>query len=283
MVLAPRSVRRRGGSLRGFGSCGGFFLILFFLATAGALSLSPIASAASTNLPSAGSCQNCHGGAPSVSNGSSGNGLGGKSASQIISLSTSATKSASSFTLNGTVKEGRRTVGFQNLALSESGNAQGSLTIDGSRLQIVEVSHVLYVNGSKAFWTRYSNSAVGELLGGRWVFGGTTNKGLGSLAQELNPQALTQQFGSAGHGTYNKGRVTTVAGERVISVNGSQGSKRGVLYVALTGQPYIVRVAVKENRTGGYLTFTNYNQSVNTSAPPNPIDLSKLQQNGAGA
>lgn len=214
-----------------------------------------------------------------IADAASGNGVASKSAKSIVTTGISTTAHASSFTVDGTVRQGSQSYGFKKLSVSKVGNAKGSIVVNGQELKVLEVDNVVYISADKAFWSKQVNASAGQLLGGKWVYGGKSNQGLGSIKSLLAPKTLTQGFFPAPTGTYHKGRTSTIKGQRVIAVTRTKGSSHGTLYVATTGKPYMVRVAAYQtNSARGILTFTGYNRPVKTTAPQNAINLSQLQQ-----
>lgn len=217
------------------------------------------------------------------------NGISGKSPAAIIAASAAATRSATSFVLSGAAVQGGEALTFGYLAVSDSGNAHGSISLNGNALHVIEANHVIYISAGRRFWTSEgSGSAAAALLSNKWVYDGSANNGqLGSLESLLDAQALSSQFtaNAGGGGSYATAGTTTVAGQRVVRVAGHKGSTRGVLYAAATGQPFIVRITASSKGVSGKravatLTFTHYNQPVTATAPANPVNLATLSQHG---
>ena len=93
---------------------------------------------------------------------------------------------------------------------------------------------------------------------------------LGSLTNlsQLLDTALAE------HGTLAKGAVTTVDGQKVLSV--TDVSHGGTLYVATTGKPYPIAIT-KSGKAGGKISFDRWNEPVTLAAPQSSIDLSQLE------
>jgi hypothetical protein len=220
--------------------------------------------------------------AAGVAGASTGNGVSSKSPNAILSAAASATKGASSFTLNGTVVEKGSSTTFRNLTLSNSGDAQGTVTEDGDSLDIIKVNNVLYIKGNAAFWTKADNASAGRLLGGKWVYGSPQT--FASLSNELSTSSFVGSIKTnvdlAGA---KKGRTTTIAGQPVISISGTNGKTAGIAYVATTGKPYIVRVSLLKGSSGvGAITFTNYNKPVHATKPPGAVNVNDIGKGSSG-
>ncbi len=220
-----------------------------------------------------------------VAGASSGGNISSQSPSQILSSAVSATRSATSYTLNGIVHQSgsaTKVVGFSNLQVSNSHEATGNISINGNTVQIREVGGNLYLNGSANFWRSEANSTAARLFGGKWVYGPSSK--FGSLASEIDPQTLTSNFTSLGAAKgASKGRETTIAGQRVIPLSATSSSQgTGVIDVAATGKPYIVRISLSKGSSSGVLTFTHYNASVNVSKPSGGINISEASSGSNG-
>jgi hypothetical protein len=174
------------------------------------------------------------------------------------------------------------TVAFTNFTLSNSGNAHGTVSYGGKTLSVIEANNVIYISAPKSFWLSQTNSqALANLMAGKWMYGGASNQGLGSLAQTLSAQNLLSQFGqspiSTSGTTLSKGSITKVAGQSAIPVRATKGATNGTIYVATTGRPYMVRLSVTSGSQSGTLTFTNYNQKVTANPPKNPLNINQLE------
>jgi hypothetical protein len=207
------------------------------------------------------------------------NSVAHQSANQIVKAAVAATRGASSFRVAGTVTSSGETVRL-DLFLSPH-SAKGTVSIKGQTIRLIRKGQTIYFSADKTFWMANGGKAVAQLLAGRWVYAPATNSNFSSFASFLDPHSLTSQMLS--HplvGTsFKKGRMTTVAGQRVIAISAKDSADNvsGVLYVATTGQPYIVKVALGG---GSALLFTNYNKPVHVTTPENAINLSQLQTSG---
>lgn len=205
------------------------------------------------------------------------NGVSHKSADDIVSTSIAATQSATSFTLNGAISQPGQSFAFKKVSMSQSGNAKGTLVLNGKALKVVVAGGIVYVNGSTGFWKTYAGSSVASQIGGKWVYGGQSNEGLSSFSSLLKPQSLTQKFFPSPKGSsFAKAGTTTVNGKKAIRINGAKGNSGGSLDVATTGNPYVLRVSVT-TQGSGTLNFSGYNKPVETTPPPNPINFTQLQ------
>ena len=68
--------------------------------------------------------------------------------------------------------------------------------------------------------------------------------------------------------------TSTVKGQAAVGVKDT--SQSGTLYVATTGLAYPVRIT-KHGAGGGTITFSEWDQPVTLTAPPNAVDIEQLQ------
>jgi hypothetical protein len=203
----------------------------------------------------------------------SSNGVANKSASQILTAASTATGAASSFTFGGTTQQSGTTTNLK-VSVSSSGKGQGIITISGQPVKLIKIGNTVYFSSTKAFWNKAAGSGAGSLFGTRWVAVPSTDSDFAGINTLLDESQVASQFSQTSNTTFTKGKTSTINGRPVIAVNGkdSTDSTGGTVYVATTGKPYIIRV------TGGgsSLTFSNFNQPVNPSVPPNSINISTL-------
>jgi hypothetical protein len=85
-------------------------------------------------------------------------------------------------------------------------------------------------------------------------------------------------FGQVGSGSkLRQTGTTSVNGQRAIVITGTDDGANGALTIASKGKPYILKIDVGKG-TSEYasITFSKYNESVNTSVPKNAVNLNKV-------
>jgi hypothetical protein len=203
----------------------------------------------------------------------SGNGVANKSGDQIVTTAAAATGGATSFTYVGTTQQNGGTSSLK-VSVSSPGKGQGTMTLSGQPVKAIMVGNTLYLSSNKAFWTKIAGAGAGARFGTRWVSIPTTDSDFAGIVGLLDESQVSAQFSNTSNTKFTRGNTSTINGQKVIAVTGkgTTDSTGGTVYVATTGKPYIIRV------TGGgtSLTFSNYNQPVNPSVPPNPVDIASL-------
>jgi hypothetical protein len=203
----------------------------------------------------------------------SNNGVAKKGATAIVTAASAATAGAKSFTYGGTTQQDGTATNFK-VSVSSAGKGQGTIQISGQPVKLVKIGDTVYFSSNKAFWNKAAGSGAGSLFGTRWVAVPSTDSDFAGINGLLDASQVASQFSDTSGTTFTKGKTSTINGQPVIAITGkdTSGSSGGTVYVATTGKPYIIRVS----GGGTSLTFSNYNQPVNPSTPPNPINISTL-------
>lgn len=202
--------------------------------------------------------------------GSSSNGEASKSPSTIISDSQRAASSAKFVHVSGTVTQSGKQIGV-DLDLASGTGAKGTLSQNGSSVQLIRIGTTAYIQASPAFYRQFgAPAAAAQLLKGKWLKAPANRPDLASLTSLTDPSQLFSRLLNAHGPNIQKGGETTVNGQKAVVLKDSNA--KGQLNVATTGKPYPVSI------TGptGQFSFTNWNKSVSITAPPNSIDTSQL-------
>src|SRR5271166_3275118 len=200
-------------------------------------------------------------------------------AKQIVKNAVNASSNASSVTITGLLRQGSQTV-VLNL-ITAHGSGKGYISIGGQRLDIVKIGPKTYLRGGAAFWKSAAGSAsAANLLANRWV---TQNSIGADFDSFLDVHQLLTTNGSVESGVLTKAGTGTVNGQAAIIIHGHQPgdpSNGGRLYVAAHGAPYVLRISGSGGGNAGQITFSNYNQPVHLSKPPNVLDFGDLGNSG---
>jgi hypothetical protein len=212
------------------------------------------------------------GSSSSSSSASAGNGLASKSPEQIVAAAKAASEGAATVHISGSVIAEGKPISL-DMELVAGKGAKGHLTLEGNGLDIIEVEHAFYINGSTAFYTRVAGAAAARLLQGKWLKASTSGKEFASFAQLTNlGKLLASSLGS--HGKLKSAGTATIDRQPAVGVTDTQ--EGGTLYVAATGTPYPLQIS-KGAGGAGTITLDRWNQPVTLTAPPNPINVNQLQ------
>jgi hypothetical protein len=201
------------------------------------------------------------------------NGIAAKPVAQIVQTADKTLESAASAAsvrVYGTLTDSGHRYTL-NITFGPNG-ATGSMTapFDGAKrasIDLILVGGKMYVRSS-TLWGQVGGAAVASLLDNRWVI-------LPSSAMNGFPFANTKAFVKfMNHAGLRKmtavGAKTTVNGQPAIEVK----KGKSAVYIATTGQPYPLEV-----RQGfrNVLYFQYLPTLVSVTAPPNPVDFSKVK------
>lgn len=203
---------------------------------------------------------------------SSGNGVASKGAQQIVAEAKSAADSASSVHVSGSVNSGGSPVTL-DLSLASGKGATGEVSQNGSTFKIVIDGETAYISGSDAFYRKLGGSAAAQLLAGKWLKVATSTPEFASFASLTNMRKLLDTV-LVGHGTLEKGSISTIDGQRAIAVKDT--TLGGTLYVATDGKPYPLQVT-KGGSEAGTIGFDKWDEPVEITAPASSVDLSELK------
>jgi hypothetical protein len=205
------------------------------------------------------------------SSSSSGNGIAGKSTSQILTSATNALENASSVHVSGAETDSGQTSKL-DLQIVAGKGAKGTISQGGLSFQLIIVDKAVYIFGTQAFLQHFGGAAGAQLFKGKWLKAPSGSSDFSSLAALSNLRQLASGLLKA-HGTLSKGSASTVSGQKVIALKDSTG---GELFVATTGKPYPIEIT-KGGGSPQHVDFDHYDASVPLSPPAKSIDISKLQ------
>jgi hypothetical protein len=201
----------------------------------------------------------------------------------IVKNAIAASEAASSVKISGAITQAKQTISL-NVSAGIGGTGQGTIGIGTGTATVRLVGGVVYFMGNTAFWTQQGSASAAQLFAGKWVKTAATTASGKSLSEFLDSQSFMKQLFSSNltKSKFANAGTAKVAGKRVIVISGhdSKDTSTGRLYVAKSGTPYILKIAVKGKDGTGSLTFSNYNQAITPVAPTGAIDLDTLPQTG---
>lgn len=198
--------------------------------------------------------------------------MASKTPTQIIAAAKSASASAKSARISGSIISGGKPISLDMKLVAGKGG-EGQIVLEGLSIKLVEVGQAVYMNGSTAFYQHIAGSAAAQLLQGKWLKVPASSSGFSSLASLADLGKLIS-MALAAHGELVSAGATTIDGQKAIGVTDS--AKGGTLYVATTGTPFPLEV-IKHGADGGKIVFDEWNKPVTLKAPADSIDIDKLQ------
>jgi hypothetical protein len=207
------------------------------------------------------------------------NGVEKLSAAGIVAKARKAAGQASAVRVKGDITEDGQRIRFDIRLLADRGGA-GTLTVRGGSVRIIRIKTRVYMKGDSAFWTATAGPAAAKLFVGKWLRGSTSEPDMAGLIFLTDIDTLmTDLFKDTRGEVLRKGREQRTDGRRAITVT-DKSADGGVLYVALDGKPYPLRIqslpGVKEP---GIVEFLDYEEPFTLKAPPasQTIDISEFK------
>jgi len=203
---------------------------------------------------------------------------GAESASTIVAQATAAMTGLTSLTVKGSGLDGKQTLDL-DVTTSTDGDAQGSLSEQGSTVALIEVGPTGYLRANQKFYTTSGVSkALAATLAGRWLDGPSTNQLFSSFTAFLDLSKFVASFnGGFAGSTFTKSGTAKVDGKRVVVVTGydAQSKVGGRLFIAATGTPYILKEVSTGKGNTGTVVFSGLDQTVATTAPAGAVSAAQ--------
>lgn len=207
------------------------------------------------------------------------NGVEKLSATGIVAKARTAAGQASAVRIKGDITQNGERTRFDMRLLADRGGT-GTLTVQGGSVQITRIGRRAYMKGTTAFWTAAAGPAAAELLAGRYLKMSTSEPEMAGLISFTDFGVLMNElFKDTRDKDLRKGREKRTDGRRAITVT-MTGADGGVLYVALDGKPYPLRIeSLPSAKDRGKVEFHDYDEPFALKAPPasQTIDISKLK------
>jgi hypothetical protein len=201
--------------------------------------------------------------------GSNDNGESAKKGPQVAGDAANALEKAGAAHLTGSGTQGGKPMKLDVHVVGA--DASGTLTMNGAKVDLVNVGGKLYVRASGDFWTQNGVPASAiSLLDGKWVI--VPGQAAGELDQ-FSLKGLADELRNPSNGTIKEDVTTgTVDGQKVVVVTESDGS---TLDVAATGKPYPLRVVDKGSQAST-INVSDFGKKTAITAPSGALDLSQL-------
>jgi hypothetical protein len=201
------------------------------------------------------------------------------SAAGIVAKARKAAVQASTVRIKGDITDGGQRIKFDMPLVADRGGS-GTLTLQSGSLRITRIGQRVYMKGNAAFWTATTGSAAAaELFADRWLKGSPSQSEMADLIRFTDLDALmTVLLKDIPDERVRKGRERQTDDRRAITIT-MTGPDGGVLYVALDGKPYPLRLqSLQGAKEPATVEFLDYDERVTLKAPPasQTIDMSKL-------
>jgi len=199
------------------------------------------------------------------------NGIADKSADDAVRAAQEAARAATAVRVVGRIDD----VGLE-LSLVRGRGATGTMSQGDTEFELTVVDDEVFLKGSDAFYRQIGGDAAVQLLSGRWLQVPATDDDFRSIAQFGDMEILLREALDPDSDRITAGEVTDVDGQPALPLS----SRDGTLYVATTGEPLPLQLVGGSDRRGK-VTFTDWNEPVELTAPADAVDVGELQRGGS--
>jgi hypothetical protein len=178
--------------------------------------------------------------------------------------------------INGHIVQGKSGI-VLSLLVNGDGEGGGTFAQDGSTIQLKRVGTLLYFNAPKKYWASHATTSQTKAYGGKWIVVDALDTRFQSFDQFLNAGDLAAAVFEGYTKPLTVSKPTTLDGHKVVVVSDTataKGKRSSVqMYIAATGQPYVLKIVDKGPTQSTTLAFSSYGKPVAITTPPEPINL----------
>jgi hypothetical protein len=197
-------------------------------------------------------------------------------AGRLVASSFAASKAATSVTINGSLTPAGSHQPIVLHITDTKGGGYGSITVDGQTIKLIQVGSVNYFKAGTTYWQKAlgsKSSLVVPVYANHWVKSSGPNTPEAGFASVVNLGTFLNGYDThkvrwvlAGH--------STLHGQPVTVVHGTQQGVTGTLLIAAKGPPYLM--AIEPPHGNGTVRFSNWNKPVQLTAPSQWVAFSTL-------
>lgn len=215
--------------------------------------------------------------APAESTAPETDGIQDLSADELVERAKDAATAAESVRLSGEVVEDGSTM-IIDMQFSGDGST-GTISNAGATVELLQVStDEYYMKADADSWEQLTGDAAsGDIFADRYVRISGDDESVGDLTSFLDFEAFVDEVLDI-DGPIEKGETAEVNGVQAIGIIDQGSEDGGTLWVAVTGEPYPLRIESPDGSGEGAIDFLDWGKAVDIKAPPEDevIDLSEL-------
>lgn len=215
--------------------------------------------------------------APAESTAPDTNGVEDLSADEILEEAKDAAAAADSVRISGEVVDDGSTIVI-DMQYSGDGST-GTISSDGATLELLRVgTDQYYMKADADTWEQLTGEAAsGDIFADRYVRIPGDDESLGDMTSFLDFESFVEE-GLDPDGAIEKGETAEVNGVQAIGLVDQDSQDGGTLWVALTGEPYPLRIESPDGSGAGAVDFLDWGKAAEIKAPAEDevIDLSEL-------
>jgi hypothetical protein len=206
----------------------------------------------------------------------------GQSGSDIADKAMAATSSANSLTIKGNIADDGKPITL-DMALDRKKQCVGSVSMGKGHADVIKTDDTVYLKFDKQFLKDQAgadSAAAVSLLAGRWTKSKAGSSNAFDLSEFCDLNKMLDGFKSDDP-VARRGKAVTVDGVPAFSLtepDDDDAKAVDTAYVAAKGKPYLLKVVSNSPKSGGTMTFTDYDKPVDAKAPVDDdiLDLDKM-------
>lgn len=199
------------------------------------------------------------------------------SADEILEEAKDAAAAADSVRISGEVVEDGSTIVI-DMQYSGDGST-GTISADGATVELLRVgTNQYYMKADADTWEQLTGEAAsGDIFADRYVRMPGDDESLGDLTSFFDFESFVEEALNP-DGAIEQGETAEVNGVQAIGLVDRDSQDGGTLWVALTGEPYPLRIESPEGSGEGAVDFLDWGEPVDIKAPAKDevIDLSEV-------
>lgn len=189
------------------------------------------------------------------------NGIDTLPAEKALAAAKAAYLKAATVRVRGTVVDGGTNVGL-DLRTAVNGDTQGTLRVDGARIDVLTIGKNAWFSGDRKFWTDAAGADAYAQMKGKYVRTTRTAADFKAFADLIDRRSFAD---SVLPDTLLPGGRQAVNGVDAYRFKDLSGAS---YFVALTGEPYPLKFAGKDGAQALDIDFLEYGKPLKLTPPP---------------
>ncbi|MFF4449874.1 hypothetical protein [Streptomyces sp. NPDC001502] len=203
------------------------------------------------------------------------------SGSEVADKSVDALRGAASLTVSGKIWDEGKPMEL-NMAVSKAGDCRGTIAGQDGSFELIRNSEFVFIKADEPFYRSQmkdlpkaeADEAVKQLAG-HWLKSKTSDADAKELASLCDLDELLKEFDDSKGA--EKGKVTSVGGQKALTLTTKTEEGTETLQVATEGTPYLLKAGVT-GKEPAEISFSGFDKPVQAEVPAGEdvIDADKL-------
>lgn len=203
------------------------------------------------------------------------------SGSEVADKSVDTLRGAASLTVSGTIRDEGKPVQL-DMAVSKSGDCRGTIAGPEGSFELIRNAESVFIKADEPFYRSQmkdlpkpeADEAVKQLAG-HWLKSKASDADAKDLASLCDLDELLKEFDDSKGA--EKGKVTSVAGQKALTLTTKTDEGTETLQVATEGTPYLLKAGIT-GKEPAEISFSGFDEPVKTELPAGEkvVDADKL-------